>query len=60
MEAIFANIPNALIFRILDVFESGFFAYNNYTVFLDSFLICFWQLYFLTQSDDFAKAIVFA
>ena len=25
-----------------------------------SFLICFWQFYFLTQSDDFGKAIAFA
>ena len=25
-----------------------------------SFLICFWQFYFLTQTDDFAKAIAFA
>ena len=25
-----------------------------------SFLICFRQFYFLTQSDDFAKAIAFA
>ena len=27
---------------------------------VDSFVICFWQFYFLTQSDDFAKAIAFA
>ena len=27
---------------------------------VDSFLICFRQLYFLTQTDDFAKAIGFA
>ena len=27
---------------------------------LDSFLICFWQFYFLSQTDDFAKAIAFA
>ena len=27
---------------------------------VDSFSICFRQFYFLTQSDDFAKAIAFA
>ena len=27
---------------------------------VDSSLICFRQLYFLTQSDDFARAIAFA
>ena len=27
---------------------------------VDSFLICLGQFYFLTQSDDFAKAIAFA
>ena len=27
---------------------------------VDSFLICFWQFYFLSQTDDFAKAIAFA
>ena len=27
---------------------------------VDSFLICFRQFYFLTQSDDFARAIAFA
>ena len=27
---------------------------------VDSFLICFREFYFLTQSDDFAKAIAFA
>ena len=27
---------------------------------IDWFLICFWQFYFLTKTDDFAKAIAFA
>ena len=27
---------------------------------VDSFLICFWKFYFLTPSDDFAKAKAFA
>ena len=27
---------------------------------VDSFFICFWQFYFLPQSDDFAKSIAFA
>ena len=27
---------------------------------IDSFLICFWQFYFLTPSYDFAKAMAFA
>ena len=33
---------------------------GNYVVAVDSFLIRFRQFYFLTQSDDFAKAIAFA
>ena len=57
MEAIFANIQNGLIFRILGVFKSGFFAENNYILCVGSFLICFWQFYFLIQSDDFGKAL---
>ena len=59
MEAIFANIQNGLIFRILGVFKSGFL--HRTTIFcVGSFLICFWKFYFLTQSDDFGKAIAFA
>ena len=27
---------------------------------VDSFMICFRQLYFLTQTDEFAKAIAFS
>ena len=45
--------------NIIFLFE-GFFAYNKYNVLVDSFLICFRQFYFLTQSYDFAKAIGFA
>ena len=57
MEAIFANIQNALISRILGVFLSCFFAWNKDNVVVDSFLICLRQFYFLTQSYDFSKAI---
>ena len=67
MEAIFANIQNGLTSRILDFFSSAFLHgisiiliihYNN--VLVDAFLMCFWQFYSLTLSDDFAKAIGFA
>ena len=60
MEAIFANIQNGLIFGILGVFKSGFLHKKNYILCVGSFLIYFWQFYFLTQSDDFGKAIAFA
>ena len=60
MAAIFANIQNALISRILCFFSRVFFAYNNYNLVVDSFLICFRQFYFLTQSYDFSKAIGYA
>ena len=59
MEAIFANIQNGLIFRILGVFKSDFL-HRTTILCVGSFLICFWQFYFLTQSDDFGKAIAFA
>ena len=60
MEAIFANIQNGLIFPILGVFKSGFLHRTVYILCVGSFLICFWQFYFLTQSDDFGKALAFA
>ena len=60
MEAIFANIQNGLISGILYFFSRGFFAYNNYNLVVDSFLICFRQFYFLTQSYDFSKGIGYA
>ena len=60
MEAIFANNQNALISRILGVFFARFFACNKYEVLLGSFLIRFRDFYFLTESDDFAKAIALA
>ena len=40
-------------------FYEQFFALNKYNMLVDSFLICFRQLYFLTEGDDFAKAIGF-
>ena len=64
-KAPFAWRPFLPIFKMLSFFEyqvflERFFAYNNYIVSLDSFLICFKHFYFLSQSDDFAKAIAFA
>ena len=41
-------------------FLKRFFAYNNNIVTVDLFFICLTEFYFLTQSDDFAKAIAFA
>ena len=61
MEAIFTIIQNGLIFRILGrCFLERFLASNNYIVSGVSFLVCFLQFYFFTQSDEFAKAIAFA
>ena len=37
-----------------------FFALNNFNMVLDFFFGCFWEFYFLSESDDFAKAIAFA
>ena len=59
MEAIFANIQNASFVEDY-AFLEGFFAENNYIVYADSFFICFWQFYFLTQTHDFTKPIAFA
>ena len=41
-------------------FYEQFFALNKYNMLVDSFLIRFRQFYFLTKSDDFAKAVAFA
>ena len=57
--AFFCNIQNGLIFQISCFFLERFFAQNNYNVLVDSFLRRFWQLYFLTLSDGFEKAIAF-
>ena len=59
MEAIFGNNQNSLFSRILGLSTSSFFALNKYNMLVDSFLICFRQFYFLTENDDFAKAIAF-
>ena len=57
METIFANIQNGLIFYNIrcGVFLKRFFAWNNYNVLAESFLVCFVQFYFFTQTDDFEK-----
>ena len=60
MEVIFANIQNDLFLEYQVFFRAVVFAQNWYNVPLDSFSICFWQFYILTQSNDFAKAIAFA
>ena len=41
-------------------FFQRLFAQNKYNVLVDLFFICFRQVYFLTQSYDFAEAIAFA
>ena len=58
--AIFGHFQNALIFRILADFWSRFLAKKNSYVFVETFLACFRQFYFLTQSKYFAWAIAFA
>ena len=39
------------------VFFKAVFAYNNYNVLAESFLVCFVEFCFLTQTDDLSKAI---
>ena len=60
IEAIFGNFQNAVIFRILAVFKSRFFAWNNLNVSAETFFSCFRQFYFLTQTEHFGWAIAFA
>ena len=45
---------------IFGVFSSGFFLQNNSKSLVEWILTCFLESEFLTQSDDFAKAIGFA
>ena len=61
----FAWRPFLPIFKMLSFLEyyvsfRTVFLYNNYNLVVDSFLRCFRQFYFLTQSYDFAKVIAFA
>ena len=58
--AIFGHFQNALIFFNISCFLEPFFAYNNSNVFVEMFLACFRQFYFLTQTKYFAWAIAFA
>ena len=41
-------------------FWCRFFAWNNLNVVLETFFTCFQQFQYLTQIDDFAKAIALA
>ena len=54
-----ADFQNRLISRILSVFWSGFFSQNYSKSLVEWILGGFLELKFLTQSDDFAKAIGF-
>ena len=61
----FAWTPFLLILKLPDFssigcFSQRVFAYNNYIVPVETFLICLREFHFLTQSDDSAKAIAFA
>ena len=58
--AIFGHFQNALIFRVLAVFWSRFFAYKNFNVFVETFFAFFRQFYLLTQTEYFAWGIAFA
>ena len=55
-----ADFQNGLISPIFGGFFERFFAQNNSKGFVESILTCFFELSFLTQSEDFAYAIVFA
>ena len=56
----FGNFQNALIFRISGVFLERFVAHNNSNVVVQCFFAPFWTFQFLSQTDQFAKAIAFA
>ena len=58
--AIFGHVQIALIFRILAVFWSRFLHRTTLMCFLKTFLACFREFYFLTQTEYFAWAIAFA
>ena len=47
-------------FSNISCFFERFFAQHNSKWFVEWILTCFLEFYFLTQSDDFAKAIAFA
>ena len=53
----FGHFQNALIFWILVVFWSSFFAHNKSNVLVRWFFTPFSHFQFLTQTDHFAKAI---
>ena len=55
-----ADFQNRLIFRIFSVFSNGFLHRTTFKRFVEWILTCFLEFKFLTQSDDFAKAIGFA
>ena len=54
------DFQNGLISRRFSVFLERFFAQNNSKRFVEWILTCFLEFKFLTQSEDFAKAIAFA
>ena len=62
----FALLPFLAIFKILfnfltiTFFVQPFFAKNNSNVFVETFVACFRQFYFLTKTEFFAWAIAFA
>ena len=58
--AIFANFQNGLIVGIVVVLPNRFFCIEQLQCFVEMSLACFLHFKFLTQSDDFAKAVAFA
>ena len=54
-----ADFQNDVIFGIFGIFSSGFFAHNYFKVLVESISSCFLELFFLTQTDHFGKAIGF-
>ena len=55
-----ADFQNGLISRIFGVFSKGFLHRTSLNDFQKGFWPFFLQFEFLTQSEDFAKAIAFA
>ena len=58
--AIFGHFQNALIFSNISCFFGAVFCIEQIYVFVETFLACFRQFYFLTQTEYFAWAIAFA
>ena len=56
----FFQFSKSSLFLNINRFLKPFYAKNVFNVLMEEFFACFRQFYFLTQTDHFSKAIVFA